>query len=588
MKTIYLLIIAAFLSNNTAAKTHRADRLFDQWEYYKAAKLYEKESIKHPGADVYYKLGECYRKMNLRKEEQVAYDKVQAFGLYHNPDFYLNYGQVLKSNGNNVAAKNAFNKYTELVPVDPRGEFYSKSIDIVIADHQWDEPVLVNNIAMLNTPNADLCPVKYRDGIVFTSNRKTPGRNKIYGWTGANYLDLYFAKNGVGELDYNPVSSFGGTKIIKKFNDGPACFSKNFDTIYITRVDRDLKGAQKKTLKIERNKIYLSVIKDGKWVKAIPFYLNSDAYSVANPLLTTDGSRLYFVSDMPGGFGETDIYYCDKQANGWGPPINMGPNVNTAAREKYPAIDSKGNFYFSSDGYQGFGGLDICVALNNGGQLAKAIPLKSPINSPADDFGILFLKEGKTGYITSSRIAEGLGDDDIYFFSLLNNGIDSSLITTNYTIGYRPLIKESKTIPVPVAIINTVVPRDIIIHFDFDKSQIRTDAINQLDSVVNILNDFPALTLLITSHCDCRGTSDYNIRLAERRSVSTLNYLVEKGISTKRLTSQGYGFNNLPVQCEKGIIIPDPEHQLNRRAYCHFQPNLNRKSEKIVVGRFGK
>ncbi len=585
MKIIYLILIAAFLGPNTTAKTPRADRLFDQWEYFRAAKLYEKEAIKHPCADIYFKLGECYRKMNLRKEEQTAYDKVQAYGIYTNPDFYLNYGQVLKSNGNNVAAKIAFNKYSQLAPANPTGEFYSKSIDIVASDHHWDEPVLINNVAPLNTPNADLCPVLYKDGLVFTSNRKTPGRNKIYGWTGANYLDLYYSKSGVGDLAFTNVSPFGGQKIIKKFNDGPACFSKYFDTIYISRVDRDLKGENKKSLKIERNKIFMSVMEDGKWIKAVPFYLNNDAYSVANPYLTNDGSRLYFVSDMPGGLGETDIYYCNRQTNGWGPPINMGPNVNTAGREKYPAIDSKGNFYFSSDGYQGFGGLDICVALNKEGRLAKAIPLKSPINSPADDFGILFLKEGKTGYITSNRSNSGLGDDDIYFFSLLTAGIDSGLETSTYTIGYRPKAEVPKIITNSIALIDAIVPADIIIHFDFDKSQIRADAIVQLDSVVNILNDFPALTLLITSHCDCRGSSDYNIALADRRSNATLNYLVDKGITTKRLTSQGYGLNNLPVQCVQGIIITDPEHQLNRRAYCHFQPNLNSKIDKIVLER---
>ncbi len=513
--------------------------------------------------------------MNLRKEEQAAYDKVQDYGIYNNPDFYMYYGQVLKSNGNNLAAKIAFNKYSELVPANSGGIFYSQSIDIVAADHRWDEPVSINNVASLNTPNADLCPVRYKDGIVFTSNRKTHGRNKIYGWTGANYLDLYYAKSGVGDLDYVNLEAFGGHKIIKKFNDGPACFSKNFDSIYISRVNRDLRGKEKAALRIERNKIFMSVMKDSQWVKAFPFYLNNDTYSVANPFLTADGTRLYFVSDMPGGFGETDIYYCIHQANGWGPPINMGPNINTPGREKYPTMDSKGDFYFSSDGYQGFGGLDICVATNNGGVLAKAIPLKAPINSPADDFGILFLKEGKTGYITSNRSADGPGDDDIYYFSLLNKGIDSSLVTSAYIIGYRPKKNEPEPVSTPIAQIKAKVPGDIIIHFDFDKSHIRTEAIVQLDSVVSIMNEFPALTLLVSSHCDCRGSSIYNIALAERRSNATLNYLSNKGINAKRLTSQGYGLNNMPMPCEEGIFISDPEHQLNRRAYCHFQQLLN-------------
>jgi tetratricopeptide (TPR) repeat protein len=571
MKAIFLLTITALFCLNATAHTHKADRLFDSWDYFRAAKLYEKEAARHPGADVYFRLGECYRKMNLYKEEQAAYDKVNACGVFNKPEFYLNYGQVLKVNGRNDQAKIAFDKYSQLAPSDPRGRFFSESIDIVAKDHQWDEPISINNVALLNTTNADLCPVIYKDGIVFTSNRKAPGRNKIYGWTGANYLDLYYAKKGIGDLDYTNVSAFGGNKIIKKFNDGPACFSKNFDTIYISRVNKDLTGKQKVTLSIERNKIFMSVMKGGKWTTAVPFYLNNDAYSVANPFLTADGSRIYFVSDMPGGYGETDIYYCNRENNQWGAPINMGPNVNTFNREKYPTVDSKGNFYFSSDGYQGAGGLDICVALNKGGVLAKAIPMKSPINSPADDFGIMFLKEGKSGYITSNRGAGSVGDDDIFYFNLLKDNLDSDLTALIYTIGYRPKVHEPIIKHIPVAVVKVLLPDDLIIHFDFDKDQIRPDAVVRLDSLVRYMNEFPAFTLLITGHCDCRGTSQYNIDLAARRSEATRHYLANKGISASRMTTEGYGINNLVNTCVKGINYTEPEYQLNRRAYIHFQ-----------------
>ncbi len=581
MKKIFIIALTALFCHTLLAGTKKADRLFDLWEYYRAAKLYEKEASKHPGADIYFKLGECYRIMNMHKEEQEADDKVNAYGIYNKPEFYLNYGQVLKSNGRNDQAKIAFDKYSELVPSDTRGKFFSESIGIVAEDHKWDEPIAIYNVALLNTPNADLCPVRYKDGIVFTSNRKTTGRNRIYGWTGANYLDLYYAQKGDGDLDYANVSTFGDNNIIKKFSDGPACFSKNFDTIYISRVDRDLKGEQKATLKIERNKIYMSAMKDGKWIKAVPFYLNNDAYSVANPFITTDGLRIYFVSDMPGGFGETDIYYCDRINNQWGPPVNMGPNINTPNREKYPTMDSKGNFYFSSDGYQGLGGMDICVALNNGGILAKAIPMKSPINSPADDFSIMFLNEGKTGYFTSNRSADGQGDDDIFYFTLLKDNIDNSLVTSVYTIGYRPKEHELNAIYNPIVTTKAVIPNDIIIYFDFDKSQLRPDAIVRLDSVIRYMHEFPALSLLISGHCDCRGTTDYNLALADRRSEATMRYLIHNGINANRLTGEGYRINDMPKQCEKDVNYTNQEHQLNRRAYCRFQDSYNIKSDNI-------
>jgi outer membrane protein OmpA-like peptidoglycan-associated protein len=438
MKKIYILIIATLFSTMAIAQTPKADQLFDNWEYFRAAKLYEIEAAKHPSADVYFKLGECYRKMNWYKEAKVAYDKVNEAGVYSKPEFYLNYGQILKNNGNYDQAKVAFDKYAELMPSDPKGKFFSASIDTVTEDHKWDEPITINNVTTLNSKNADLYPVFYKDGVIFSTNRKTAGHDKIYGWTGANFLDLYYAKKDSDDTKFVNVAPFDGEKINKMYHDGPACFSKNFDTIYITRVEKYLKGEDKKTLKIERNKIFILTMKDGNWTKEVPFFLNSDLYSVANPFLAPDGSRLYFVSDMLGGYGETDIYYCNREGTGWGNPINMGPNINTFNREKYPNMDAEGNFYFSSDGYQGFGGMDICVALNKNGTFEKAIPMKYPFNSFTNDFGMVFLKDGKSGYFSSNRFEGGQGDDDIYYFDLLRDSVPRDLMVPIYTIGYRP------------------------------------------------------------------------------------------------------------------------------------------------------
>jgi tetratricopeptide (TPR) repeat protein len=195
MKYLYMILIAGlFCTTAIAKKTPKADWLFERWDYFRAAELYKKAAAKHPDADLYFKLGECYRNMNLYKEEQSAYDKVDSMGIYGKPEFYLYYGLVLKSNGEYEKAKVAFNKYTELMPSDPRGNFYSASIDIVTEDHKTDEPILLNNIHVLNTKDADLSPVLYRDGIVFTSSRKQFGHEKIYTWTGGYYFDLYHAK----------------------------------------------------------------------------------------------------------------------------------------------------------------------------------------------------------------------------------------------------------------------------------------------------------------------------------------------------------------------------------------------------------
>jgi outer membrane protein OmpA-like peptidoglycan-associated protein len=253
----------------------------------------------------------------------------------------------------------------------------------------------------------------------------------------------------------------------------------------------------------------------------------------------------------------------------------MGPNINTFNREKYPLADAAGNFYFSSDGYQGLGGLDICVALNDHGAWTKAIPMKYPFNSSSDDFGIVFLKDGKTGYITSNRYLDGQGDDNILYFNLLRDKVDSDLVTSVYTIGYKPQLHEiiaaKPTIATQPLIVATSQPTDILIYFDLNKSGIRPDAITHIDSVIHYMNEYPDLTLSIGGHCDSRGTPAYNIDLSRHRSEAALHYLRDKGISTNRMLGKGYGSTQLANHCDKGVNCTDQEYQLSRRVDFHFE-----------------
>jgi len=479
MKLTCLTFIALLFFLSVNAQTQRADRLFKKWDYYRAAKLYEKESEKNPSAEIYYKLGECYRIMKqYKKEEQDAYDKVNDYGIFNKPEFYLNYGLVLRANGNFYQANEAFKKYSELVPMDQRGAYFGNAIEIAIDDQQWDEPITISNVRSLNSIDADFSPVFYMDGIVFTSSRKNFGYNDVYGWTGANYLEMYYAKKGSNNLDFTDV-----VPLLNKngdYHEGPSYFSANYDTIYISRAEKYSKVFQRKPSSIEQNKIFTMIKKNDRWTDLEPFAFNSETYSIAIPFLVPDGSRLYFASNMPGGYGETDLYYCIREGNKWGTPINMGPNVNTFNREKYPYIDKNGNFYFSSDGYQGYGGLDICVALNNNGTLDKAKPLKYPFNSYTDDTGIIFIEDGKTGYLTSNRKESGLGDDDILYFDLERDKLETSLVASMYTIGYRPKpnsteilfkVDSPKNIPVERKVRESLPLRNYV-FFDLESTEI--------------------------------------------------------------------------------------------------------------------
>lgn len=575
MKTCYCIIVFLTISGSVIGGTAKADRLFERWEYYRAAQLYEREAAKRPGADVHYKLGECYRKMNRYQEAAAAYDKVNAEGTYHDADFYLHYAQVLNNNARFDEAKKAYDKYSEMNPDDNTGEYYKEAIDIVAEDHQWDEPIEVRNVNNLNTATADFAPVVYRDGIVFTTSRKTPGHTLVYPWTGSNYLDLYYAEEGSTGIEYSTAVPFGGDRINQRYHDGPATFSSDFNTMYFSRVEVEKKGKFKNKNNIAHNKIYMSRMENNEWTEPEPFIYNSDEYSVANPYLSPDGKFLYFVSDMSGGYGATDIYYCQRDGDNWGRPINMGPNVNTFATEKFPNMDTAGNFYFASDGYQGFGGLDICVALKRGGKYEQAKPMKYPFNSPTDDFGIVFLNEGRSGYFSTNRYDGGSGDDDIFYFNLDEDNVDSTLVTSVYTIGYRP----------PMPPIASLDPRDSTldarpeimavyhgnIYFDFDKSDLRPEAISALDTLANYMSANPNKTLVLGGHCDSRGSAAYNQKLSERRNESAMRYLQAKGISRSRIKATGYGFTRIINGCVKEKPCDEDQHQLNRRVEYGFE-----------------
>ncbi len=576
-KTVYQIILFTFLCNTAFANLYKADKLFERWEYSRAVGMYEKHANRHPVAETYYKIGQCYQKMNRYRQAEEAYRKVAESGTYNDADFYLHYGEILRNNGKNEEAKKAFEQYNSMSPGNSLGLFQLEAMEIVAADHKWDEPIEIKGVASLNSEHSDFAPVPYRDGFVFTSSRSNARHTAIYPWNGKPYLDLYYSTKNSNGVDFAGAEPFD-SKINQKFHDGPASFSADNNTMYFTRVEQTLKNKDRKNgYNVEQCKIFKSVYTDGNWSDPEEFRWNSNAYSVANPVLSRDGQKLYFVSDMEGGYGETDIWYCEKESDGaWGLPKNMGASVNTFNDEKFPSEDSVGNFYFASNGYQGFGGLDICVARNKGGKLDKAIPMKYPFNSATDDFGIVFTQDQRAGYISSNRVAGGAGDDDIYYFNLNSDDVETTLVTSIYTIGYRPEMKPIVSLTPKDSTLDITpifVPRFYIgaIYFDYDQSTLRPESQRRLDSVATYLSQNPSKKLVLGGHADIRGTAEYNEKLSMRRAEAAVGYLSGKGISRSRISATGYGFTRLVNGCTKDVVCPEDEHQLNRRVEFKFE-----------------
>jgi hypothetical protein len=192
-----------------------------------------------------------------------------------------------------------------------------------------------------------------------------------------------------------------------KYHDGPVCFTEDEGTTYFTRNNYKVQGAFNKWGKSSDNviklKMYEAKVNGDKWTDIKDFAYNNDEYSVGHPALSKGDSLLYFVSDMPGGYGGTDLYVCKREGSSWGSPENLGPEVNTEGDEMFPYVDSYNDLYFASDGHGGLGGLDVFKVKGSIGEWGKVKNIGSPINSAYDDFGFVYEKDRSKGFFTSDR-----------------------------------------------------------------------------------------------------------------------------------------------------------------------------------------
>ncbi|MBA3971705.1 MAG: PD40 domain-containing protein, partial [Bacteroidetes bacterium] len=414
------LILLLVLVNISFAQLKRANKYYDNYEYMKAIPLYKKAVKRNGSKEALEKLANSYRLTKNYKAAEMYYAQ-----LLKQPDiapinnFY--YGMVLKNNGKIDEAKEQFKTYANATPGDKKAELSVRSCEDIKIWVTRTQQFEVNAIENLNSVHSDFSPVYFKNDLVFVSERTKDMVNYTNNsWNDQPYLNVYsipLSASADGKPSFSKKAKSFSWRINSNYHDGPVCFNPEQNTMYLTRVNYVLNKEDKNF--VNRPNLYISKLQGKSWSTAEPFQYNGEGYSTAHPSVSADGQWLYFSSDMPGGYGGTDIYVCKKEGEGWGKPQNLGDKINTPSSEVFPYIRKDGMLYFSSDGHSSFGGLDVFSAQKTDSKFTDVKNLGLPLNSTTDDFGIVFSEDNTKGYFSSDR-AGGKGLDDIYSFVALN------------------------------------------------------------------------------------------------------------------------------------------------------------------------
>ncbi len=405
-----LFFCTAFIAFSQNGAIKKANKFYSVQSYAEAIPFYEKAYKKDSSNKlILSNLGDCYRLTNNAKGQLLCYGGLVKNGKAE-PIHKLYYGQALMETGLKDQAKVYFDEFT----TDSRGKELASSLDKQ-KQYAKNADAYKLDFSSFNSPESDFCAVNFNSTVVFASTRnRTKWINVKHGWTNDSYLNLYTTEK-VSGVNVKPKTFM--SDLDSKFNDGPVCFSKDFHTIYFTRNNYSKKSISKEgTYKL---KIFEATMNVNGFDKVNELWFNKNDFNYAHPSISADGNTLFFTSDMEGGKGGMDIYICKKGTDGvWGTPENLGDKVNTAGTEAFPFIASNGLLYFSSNGHDGLGGLDIYETKIKDNKAGKIYNMGEPVNSKDDDFGVFLGEDNKTGYLSSNR-KNGEMDDDIYNFEIL-------------------------------------------------------------------------------------------------------------------------------------------------------------------------
>ena len=623
MKKNLIIIVLALISfgfvNAQDSSTKRADKLFDRFEFVKAAEKYL-ELIEDDNETDYIikRLADSYYNIYDSKEAEKWYAKIIK---NKDPEVIYRYSQMLKANGKYKESNKWMSSFSEMRPYDSRAIAFKNTPNYIDKIIGRGKKFNIQNID-INSEYSDFGSIIKDKKIYFTSSRNTD--RKSYGWNDEPFLDIYSST-------INEKGSFLEPNLLEdlnsKFHEGILSFSADGNTIYFTResfYEKEFEKSEENKNKYGQSYIYKATKLKDKFNIIESLDINDPSFSNKNPMVSPDGKHLYFSSNRPGGFGMYDIYKANINDDGTLSDVeNLGQKVNSEGQEGFPFFSNDNVLYFSSDGHLGIGGLDVFYSRYIDGKWSNVRNVGIPVNSGADDFAFIIDEYNENGFVSSNRPG-GVGKDDIYALkkikpicdillestivdSKTNNPIETALTSISDGTGVIENTKESdpdglvayilecgdefnlvaskegyetKSVAVKLTendppmltimldpIEELIVERKIElnnIYFDFDKFNITSKAAFELDKLVAVMKKYPDINIIVESHTDSRGSSSYNQGLSERRANATVQYVISKGIAEGRLEAVGKGEKESLFDCSKGCS--KDQHSQNRRS----------------------
>ena len=575
----------------------KADKFYALGEYFDAAAQYKKAYQQTPRKDRALRgqraarMADCYRRINYTGRAIAAYNNVIRYKQQDSLTYFLLAQQLLK-NGQYKDASKMFQTAIDSAMTNEIGQQARVGLRSANQAPVWKSDgsrYTVKRMDIFNSRRADYSPVlagTENEILYFTSTRNEAQGDELSGITGTKNADIFMAtKNEQGQWQ-RPITI--DSDLNSPDDEGACTLSPDGKTMYLTQCVTDPQYPRYAT-------IATAARSDAAWGKPQKLELTRDTLSLfAHPAVSPDGEWLYFVSDMPGGLGGLDLWRARITTRGMGGVENLGAAINTPGNEEFPTFRPNGDLYFSTDGREGMGGLDIYIAHPDTLREWVLEHPGYPLNSNGDDFGMTFEGVFNRGYFSSNR-GDARGWDHIYRFEnpeimqtvkgwvyekdgyeltaaqvfMVGNdgtnlklsvradgsftqqvkpGVDYVLLATcNGYLNHAEQLSvveleesEEHVLQFPLASITAPVLIDNI-FYDYDRATLRPESEQALDSLVLLLNENPNVTIELSAHCDYKGSSEYNKRLSQRRAESVVNYLIAHGIPADRLTPVGYG-----------------------------------------------